>query len=42
VELHENAVQLVCSNAYVWVALVAIGWTAVAALRAGRAAKAKA
>lgn len=38
VELHENAVQLVCSNAYVWVALIAIGWTAVAALRAGRTA----
>ena len=39
VELHENPVQLLCSNAYVIVALAALGWAAFAALRAGRAAK---
>lgn len=39
VELHENAVQLVCSNAYVWVGVAALGWAAVAALRASRAAQ---
>ena len=33
VELHENAVQLLCSNAYVIVALAALAWTAAAAWR---------
>lgn len=36
VELHENGLQLLCSNAYVLVGLVALGWAVLASLRRER------